>query len=33
MGRHEELLARGGRYAQLYRRQMNPGGVSVEPVL
>lgn len=33
MGRHEELLARGGRYAQLYRKQMNPGGVSVEPVL
>jgi subfamily B ATP-binding cassette protein HlyB/CyaB len=33
MGRHEELLARNGRYAQLYRRQMNPGGVIAEPVL
>jgi subfamily B ATP-binding cassette protein HlyB/CyaB len=33
MGRHEELLARGGRYAQLYRKQMNPGGVSAEPAL
>ena len=32
MGRHEELMARGGRYAQLYRKQMNPGAPFAQPV-
>ncbi|WP_165188515.1 type I secretion system permease/ATPase [Caulobacter soli] len=32
MGKHEELLARGGRYAQLYRQQMNLGAPVAQPV-